>query len=53
MPDSTQQRLKTLRKQVSEIQRRRASCKGDPEMLRDLDEYARDLRNDISRLERR
>jgi DnaJ-domain-containing protein 1 len=53
MPDSTQQRLKTLRKQVSEIQRRRASCKGDPEMLSELDEQVRDLRSEIRRLERR
>jgi DnaJ-domain-containing protein 1 len=53
MPESNKQRLKALRRQLSDAQRRRASCKGDPEMLRDLDEQVRDLRNEISRLERR
>jgi hypothetical protein len=49
----TSKKLRELRQQLGDVQRRRVSCKGDPEMLRDLDEYARDLRNDISRLERR
>jgi len=49
----TGKKLRELRQQLRDVQRRRASCKGDPEMLRDLDDRARDLRNEISRLERR
>ena len=49
----TSKKLKELRSQLSQVQRRRSSCKGDPEMLRDLDDQARALKDEISRLERR
>jgi len=52
MPQSNQRQLKQLRRQLGELKRRRASCKGDPDMLRDLDDQARAIQDEIRKLER-
>jgi len=52
MPESSKHRLKMLRKQLGALQRRRAACKGDPEMLREIDDQSRVLKDEIRKLER-
>ena len=44
--------LDDLRRQLSQLQRSRAHCKGDPDALRDLREREEDLKQKISNLDR-
>ena len=45
-----ERRINQLRKELRGVKSRRAACKGDPEMLRDLDDEARRLQTEIRQL---
>jgi hypothetical protein len=53
VPQSNEQLLKQKRRELSQLQRRRGSHRGDPDALKNHDERVASLRDEIRQLERR